>query len=60
MVSLESPLDPPQTLRCTVALVGNGAVGKSSIIQRFLGDIAGFNSAYTLVSLFCPFLSKFR
>ena len=52
MASIDSALEPPQTLRNTVALVGNGAVGKSSIVQRFLGDLSGFNASYTLVSTF--------
>ena len=53
MASIDSSLDPPQILRNTVALVGNGAVGKTSLVQRFLGDLAGFNSAYSLVSSLC-------
>ncbi|KAH7816984.1 IFT27a, intraflagellar transport protein 27 [Monocercomonoides exilis] len=48
MSSSEGSVGATSLLRCKLAVVGDGAVGKSSIVQRFISSDSGFNPAYTL------------
>lgn len=52
MDDYESSKDVEMVLRSKVAIVGNGAVGKTKIFQQFIGGLGEVSKDYDLVCVF--------